>query len=104
MCPDLIRSGTAHHFAAVERVESRRDEVCSCNRLDLDADSPETIALSIVAEIQKSFTNATALPLRQVRATALAVSSSSPAEATLLERQSADSRSCGGEDAIAHRR
>lgn len=36
--------------------------------LDLGADSPETIALSILAEIQKSRTAATALPLKQVRA------------------------------------
>ena len=35
--------------------------------LDLGAESPETIALSIVAEIQKSITGATALPLREVR-------------------------------------
>jgi xanthine/CO dehydrogenase XdhC/CoxF family maturation factor len=39
--------------------------------LDLGAESPETIALSAVAEIQKSFTSATALPLRQVRAASL---------------------------------
>ena len=43
--------------------------------LDLGAESPETIALSIVAEIQKAFTGATALPLREVRATAAAGSS-----------------------------
>jgi xanthine/CO dehydrogenase XdhC/CoxF family maturation factor len=36
--------------------------------LDLGAESPETIALSVVAEIQKSFTGATAQPLREVRA------------------------------------
>jgi xanthine/CO dehydrogenase XdhC/CoxF family maturation factor len=39
--------------------------------LDLGADSPETIALSVVAEIQKCFTKASALPLREVRAAAL---------------------------------
>jgi xanthine dehydrogenase accessory factor len=38
--------------------------------LDLGADSPETIALSVLAEIQKFRTAATALPLRRVRATA----------------------------------
>ncbi len=54
--------------------------------LDLGADSPETIALSVVAEIQKSFTKATAQPLREVRATAPAVSSSSPTEAASLQR------------------
>lgn len=36
--------------------------------LDLGADSPQTIALSVVAEIQKSFARASALPLCQVRA------------------------------------
>jgi xanthine dehydrogenase accessory factor len=35
--------------------------------LDLGAESPETIALSILAEIQKTRAAATALPLRQVR-------------------------------------
>jgi xanthine/CO dehydrogenase XdhC/CoxF family maturation factor len=38
--------------------------------LDLGADSPETIALSVLAEIQKFRTAATALPLRMVRAAA----------------------------------
>jgi len=38
--------------------------------LDLGAESPETIALSVVAEIQKFRTAATALPLRNVRASA----------------------------------
>jgi len=41
--------------------------------LDLGAESPETIALSVVAEIQKSLTAATALPLREVRGTAPAI-------------------------------
>lgn len=35
--------------------------------LDLGADAPATIALSILAEIQKTITAATALPLKQVR-------------------------------------
>jgi xanthine/CO dehydrogenase XdhC/CoxF family maturation factor len=39
--------------------------------LDLGAESPETIALSVVAEVQQSLTAATALPLRQVRAASL---------------------------------
>ena len=42
--------------------------------LDLGAVSPETIALSVVAEIQKTFTKATALPLREVRASAPVIS------------------------------
>jgi len=36
--------------------------------LDLGAESPETIAFSILAEIQKFHASATALPLREVRA------------------------------------
>jgi xanthine/CO dehydrogenase XdhC/CoxF family maturation factor len=36
--------------------------------LDLGADTPETIALSVIAEIQQSFAKASALPLRKVRA------------------------------------
>jgi len=42
--------------------------------LDLGAESPETIALSIVAEIQKSLAKATALPLGEVRGAAPAIS------------------------------
>jgi len=38
--------------------------------LDLGADSPETIALSIVAEIQKSLADTTGQPLREVRGAA----------------------------------
>ncbi|HEX8811989.1 MAG TPA: XdhC family protein, partial [Terracidiphilus sp.] len=36
--------------------------------LDLGAETPATIALSIVAEVQKVLAHGTALPLRQVRA------------------------------------
>lgn len=42
--------------------------------LDLGAESPETIALSILAEIQKLRTAATALPLRTVRAMPVPIS------------------------------
>ena len=41
--------------------------------LDLGAESPETIAFSILAEIQQSLTAATALPLREVRNAAQAI-------------------------------
>jgi xanthine/CO dehydrogenase XdhC/CoxF family maturation factor len=41
--------------------------------LDLGSDTPASIALSIVAEIQQAITAATALPLRQVRATSVPV-------------------------------
>jgi xanthine/CO dehydrogenase XdhC/CoxF family maturation factor len=43
--------------------------------LDLGAESPETIALSVIAEIQQSLTAASALPLRQVRGASLTVPS-----------------------------
>jgi xanthine/CO dehydrogenase XdhC/CoxF family maturation factor len=36
--------------------------------LDLGAESPATIALSVISEIQKTLTESTALPLREVRA------------------------------------
>jgi xanthine/CO dehydrogenase XdhC/CoxF family maturation factor len=36
--------------------------------LDLGAESPETVAISILAEIQKVLTRASALPLREIRA------------------------------------
>ena len=41
--------------------------------LDLGADSPETIALAVLAEIQKCRTNSSGLPLREVRGVAVAV-------------------------------
>src|ERR1035437_4010639 len=41
--------------------------------LDLGAESPETVALSVVAEIQKSFAAASARPLREVRAVGVGV-------------------------------
>jgi xanthine/CO dehydrogenase XdhC/CoxF family maturation factor len=41
--------------------------------LDLGAESPETIAFSILAEIQQSLTTATAHPMREVRAVAQAI-------------------------------
>jgi xanthine/CO dehydrogenase XdhC/CoxF family maturation factor len=43
--------------------------------LDLGAESPATIALSVLAEIQKFRTSATALPLRSVRAAAQTIAS-----------------------------
>jgi xanthine/CO dehydrogenase XdhC/CoxF family maturation factor len=46
--------------------------------LDLGAESPESIALSIVAEIQKVRTSSTALPLRTVRADAGTIAGSFP--------------------------
>jgi len=56
-----------------DRVEGWLEQLHAPMGLDLGGESPETIALSIVAEIQKSLTAATALPLRRVRATGPAV-------------------------------
>jgi xanthine/CO dehydrogenase XdhC/CoxF family maturation factor len=55
-------------------VERRLAELHAPIGLDLGAESPETIALSVVTEIQKSLTGATALPLSEVRGAAPAIS------------------------------
>jgi xanthine/CO dehydrogenase XdhC/CoxF family maturation factor len=44
------------------------DQLHAPTGLDLGAESPETIALSVLAEVQKVRTSSTALPLRTVRA------------------------------------
>ncbi|MGD0800830.1 MAG: XdhC family protein [Terracidiphilus sp.] len=54
-------------------VERRLAELHAPTGLDLGAESPETIALSVVTEIQKSLTGATALPLSEVRGGAPAI-------------------------------
>jgi xanthine dehydrogenase accessory factor len=43
--------------------------------LDLGAESPETIALSVLSEIQQTLTAASALPLRKVRAASITIQS-----------------------------
>ncbi|MGA3344669.1 MAG: XdhC family protein [Terracidiphilus sp.] len=55
-------------------VERWLGELHTPTGLDLGAEAPETIALSIIAEIQKSFARATALPLSEVRGDTMAVS------------------------------
>ena len=50
------------------QVESWLLQLHAPTGLDLGAESPESIALSVLAEIQKFRTSATALPLRKVRA------------------------------------
>ena len=50
-------------------VESWLERMNAPTGLDLGADTPATIALSIISEIQKTLTRATAQPLREVRAT-----------------------------------
>ena len=54
--------------AVAAQAERWLDQVYAPTGLDLGAESPETIALSILAEIQKFRASATALPLRKVRA------------------------------------
>jgi xanthine/CO dehydrogenase XdhC/CoxF family maturation factor len=51
-----------------EQVEEWLARLHAPTGLDLGADSPETVALSVLAEIQKVLARATALPLREVRA------------------------------------
>jgi len=56
--------------AAPAQVERWLAQLHAPTGLDLGAESPATIALSVLAEIQKFRTSATALPLRNVRAAA----------------------------------
>jgi xanthine/CO dehydrogenase XdhC/CoxF family maturation factor len=51
-----------------KRIDQWLEEINGPTGLDLGADTPASIALSILAEIQKSLTAASALPLKQVRA------------------------------------
>ncbi len=53
--------------ASAAQVEHWLAELHAPTGIDLGADEPETIALSVLAEIQKVRAAATALPLRQVR-------------------------------------
>ncbi|MGO9338270.1 MAG: XdhC family protein [Terracidiphilus sp.] len=59
--------------AMADQTERWLAELYAPTGLDLGAESPETIALSILAEIQKLRTSSTALPLRQVRAAPVTV-------------------------------
>lgn len=54
--------------AAVAQAERWLFQLHAPTGLDLGADSPETIALSVLAEVQKFRTATTALPLRKIRA------------------------------------
>lgn len=56
--------------SAAGQVERWLAQLHAPTGLDLGAESPATIALSVLAEIQKFRTSATALPLRNVRAVA----------------------------------
>lgn len=56
-----------------ERIERWLVRMHAPTGLDLGAEAPAAIALSILAEIQQTLTEATALPLREVRAAKVAV-------------------------------
>jgi len=51
-----------------ERVEETLAHLHAPTGLDIGADTPAAIALSIIAEVQQALNNGSALPLRQVRA------------------------------------
>ena len=61
--------------ASAAQVERWLARLHSPTGLDLGAESPATIALSVLAEIQQFRTSATALPLRNVRAAAQTIGS-----------------------------
>jgi xanthine dehydrogenase accessory factor len=57
-----------------DRIEGWLAQLHAPTGIDLGADTSASIALSILAEIQQTLNAATALPLRQVRATKVPVS------------------------------
>jgi len=60
--------------AAPDHVESWLSHLHAPTGLDIGAETPAAIALSIIAEIQQTLNNGSALPLRQVRAVRPALS------------------------------
>ena len=67
----LIEAGHLLNFPATSitlQADRWLDDLHAPTGLDLGAESPETIALSVLAEIQKVRTSTTALPLRSIRA------------------------------------
>jgi xanthine dehydrogenase accessory factor len=56
------------HSPTIDRVEQWLAQIYAPTGIDLGADTPASIALSILAEIQQTLNASTALPLRQVRA------------------------------------
>jgi xanthine/CO dehydrogenase XdhC/CoxF family maturation factor len=73
----LLNSGCAPTISNMTKVEGWLAEIHAPIGLDLGARSPETIALSIVAEVQKSLSRATALPLSEGCAAASVLSGAS---------------------------
>ena len=57
-----------------ERAEEWLAQMHAPTGLDLGAETPAAIALSIIAEIQQTLNNGSALPLRQVRAVGSTIS------------------------------
>jgi xanthine dehydrogenase accessory factor len=73
----LAEAARLRHIAAdTDRIESWLAQLHAPTGIDLGADTSASIALSILAEIQQTLNAATALPLRQVRATKFAVAQS----------------------------
>src|SRR4029079_7169839 len=63
--------------ATPQRIEEWLAQLHAPTGLDIGAETPAAIALSIVAEIQQTLSNGSALPLRHVRAVRPAGSSTS---------------------------
>lgn len=63
-----------HLPASADWIEQWLDQLHAPMGIDLGAETPATIALSILAEIQQTLSAATALPLREVRAVPAPVS------------------------------
>ena len=73
----LAQAARLRHITAdADRIEGWLAQVHAPTGIDLGADTSASIALSILAEIQQTLNAATALPLRQVRATKVAVAQS----------------------------
>jgi xanthine dehydrogenase accessory factor len=68
---EAARLLNVHDGAISAQTDHWLDQVHAPTGLDLGAESPEAIALSILAEIQMTRSAATALPLRQVRISAV---------------------------------
>jgi xanthine/CO dehydrogenase XdhC/CoxF family maturation factor len=65
----LVEAARLRHLApSVDRIDSWLGQLHAPTGIDLGADTPASIALSILAEIQQTLNSSTALPLRQVRA------------------------------------
>lgn len=64
----LAEAARLLHLSNIEeRFEKGLEQLHAPTGLDLGAETPATVALSILAEVQQALTAATALPLRQVR-------------------------------------